>query len=120
VTSLVHGEEVAESNIRAAQILFGGSLDGISKRDLLTAAAEMPLTERARALPAPLIDLLAESGLCKSKSMARKDLKGGGIYVNNNRIVKEDTLLSEEDLLFEQYILLRKGKKNYHLLQFMS
>ena len=71
----------------------------------------MPLTERGRALPVPLIDLLAESGLCKSKSMARKDLKGGGIYVNNNRIVKEDTLLSEDDLLFEQYILLRKGKK---------
>lgn len=119
VTSLVHGEEAAESNIHAARILFGGSLDGVSERDLLTAAAEMPLTERARALPAPLIDLLAESGLCKSKSMARKDLKGGGIYVNNNRIVKEDTLLSEEDLLFEQYILLRKGKKNYHLLQFV-
>ncbi len=120
VTALVHGEEAAESNIRAAQILFGGSLDGVTERDLLTAATEMPLTERPRALPVPLVDLLAGSGLCKSKSMARKDLKGGGIYVNNSRIVGEDTLLSEEDLLFEQYILLRKGKKNYHLLQFMS
>ncbi len=119
VTALVHGKEAAESNIRAARILFGGSLDGVTERDLLAAATEMPLSERARALPLKLIDLLVESGLCKSKSMARKDLKGGGIYVNNNRIVNEDTLLSEEDLLFEQYILLRKGKKNYHLLQFM-
>lgn len=117
ITTLVHGKEAAESNIRAAQILFGGSLEGMAERDLLTAASEMPRTERGRNLPLPLVDVLVDSGLCKSKSMARKDLKGGGIYVNNHRIADENVLLSEEHLLFEQYILLRKGKKNYHLLQ---
>lgn len=120
VTTLVHGKDATESIIRASAILFGGSLAGVTERDLLMAAAEMPLTKRAHNLPLPLVDLLVDSGLCKSKSMARKDLKGGGIYVNNNRTQDENASLSEEDLLFEQYILLRKGKKNYHLLQLTS
>jgi tyrosyl-tRNA synthetase len=120
VTTLVHGQGAAESIIRASEILFGGSLTGITERDLLTASAEMPLTKCARTLPLPLVDLLVDAGLCKSKSMARKDLKGGGIYVNNTRAQDENASLSEEHLLFEQYILLRKGKKNYHLFQLTS
>ncbi len=49
--------------------------------------------------------------------MARKDLTGGGIYVNNNRIGEEGAEISADDLLFGRYVLLRKGKKNYHLLE---
>ena len=49
--------------------------------------------------------------------MARKDLKGGGIYVNNNRRGEESAEISPGDLLFGRYVLLRKGKKNYHLLE---
>ncbi|MFC1492006.1 tyrosine--tRNA ligase [Nitrospinota bacterium] len=118
VTGLVHGAEAAESNIRAARILFGGPLDGVAERDLLTAASEMPRTKRSGAPPLPLIDVLVESGLCKSKSMARKDLMGGGIYVNNNRVGEESAEISSDDLLFGRYVLLRKGKKNYHLIEF--
>ncbi|HJP13681.1 MAG TPA: tyrosine--tRNA ligase [Nitrospinota bacterium] len=117
LTSLVHGAEVAESNIRAARILFGGPLDGVEERDLLAAAAEMPRTARSGAPPLLLVDVLVESGLSKSRSMARKDLTGGGIYVNNNRIGEEGAEISADDLLFGRYVLLRKGKKNYHLLE---
>jgi tyrosyl-tRNA synthetase len=118
ITTLVHGEEAAESNIRAARILFGGTLEGIEERDLLAAAGEMPSSLKTSAPPFPLIDTLVESGLCKSKSMARKDLSGGGIYVNNNRIGEESAEISSGDLLFGRYVLLRKGKKNYHLIEF--
>ena len=120
ITALVHGAETAQSNVRAARILFGGSLDGIEERDLLTAAAEMPRTARTDTLPVPLVDVLVESGLCKSKSMARKDISGGGIYVNNNRMGGENAQISSSDLLFGRYVLLRKGKKNYHLLEIKS
>jgi tyrosyl-tRNA synthetase len=77
----------------------------------------MPRTVRSGDLPFSLIDVLVESGLCKSKSMARKDLTGGGIYVNNNRCGEECAEISQSDLLFDRYVLLRKGKKNYHLLE---
>ncbi|MEE9273895.1 MAG: tyrosine--tRNA ligase [bacterium] len=118
VTALVHGEEAARSAERAAEILFGGDLEGIEERDLLEAAGEMPRTAHAAAPPLVLVDALVETGLCRSKGMARKDLSGGGIYVNNRRVAEEDASLSRADLLFGRYVLLRKGKKNYHLLEF--
>ena len=118
LTTLVHGSAAARSVERAAKILFGAQLDGIEKTDLLSAAEEMPKTLQSGAPPFPLIEILLETGLSKSKSMARKELNGGGIYVNNRRITSEKSVLSDDDLLFGQYILLRKGKKNYHLLEF--
>lgn len=118
LTTLVHGRAAARSAERAAKILFGAQLDGIEKNDLLSAAEEMPKTLQSGAPPYPLVDILLETGLSKSKSMARNDLRGGGIYVNNRRITNEESVLSVSDILFGQYILLRKGKKNYHLLEF--
>ncbi len=117
LTTLVHGAAAARSAERAAEILFGAQLDGIEKTDLLSAAEEMPKTLQSGAPPYPLIDILLETGLSKSKSLARKELRGGGIYVNNCRITDETSALSADDILFGQYILLRKGKKNYHLLE---
>jgi len=117
-TLLVHGEDAAQSAERASQILFGGALEGIAERDLLAAAEEVPRTARPGGADLPLVDTLVETGLCRSKSMARKDLQGGGIYVNNRRIAEEDAALSRGDLLFGRYVLLRKGKKNYHLIEF--
>ena len=118
LTTLVHGAAAARSAERAAEILFGAQLDGIEKTDLLSAAEEMPKTQRSGEPPYPLIDILLETGLSRSKTLARKELSGGGIYVNNRRVTDEESVLSQDDKLFGQYILLRKGKKNYHLLEF--
>ncbi|MBI3128449.1 MAG: tyrosine--tRNA ligase [Candidatus Tectomicrobia bacterium] len=118
MTSLAHGEEAARSAAKASMILFGGELEGIREGDLLAAAEEMPRTERGGALPLPLVDALVETQLSSSKGMARKDIQGGGVYVNNRRIGEEGAALSRNDLLFGKYVLLRKGKKNYHLVQF--
>ena len=118
LTTLVHGAAAARSSERAARILFGAGLDDIEKTDLLSAAEEMPRTLPSGAPPYPLIDILLETGLSKSKTLARKELRGGGIYVNNRRVTDEGSVLSDDDILFGQYILLRKGKKNYHLLEF--
>ena len=118
LTTLIHGAAAAQSAERAARILFGAQLDGIEKTDLLSAAEEMPKTLRSGEPPYPLIDILLETGLSRSKTLARKELSGGGIYVNNRRVTDEESVLSRDDKLFGQYILLRKGKKNYHLLEF--
>ncbi len=117
LTTLAHGASAARSAERAAEVLFGAPLDGIEKDDLLCAAEEMPRTRRGGAPPYPLIDALVETGLCRSKSLARKDVQGGGIYVNNRRVTAEESALSADDVLFGGYILLRKGKRNYHLLE---
>ena len=65
----------------------------------------------------PFVELLALSGLCPSKGQARKDLEGGGIYINNVREGNHQRTLRLEELLFGKHLLLRKGKRNYVVLE---
>ncbi len=60
-----------------------------------------------------LLELLVHSGLCQSKGQARKDIEGGGIYVNNDRETNIQRVVTTADLLNDRLLLLRKGKKNY-------
>ena len=117
VTSLLHGEAATMEAIGASEILFGGRLDDISEGTFQEIVGEVPSKDIARSQLAdagfPLIDLLVQAGLCPSKGQARKDLEGGGIYVNNVRETNGQRALHDADLLFGQHLLLRKGKRNY-------
>ena len=117
MTDLVHGEQATKEAIRASEILFGGELEGISEATFNEIVGEVPSKElekaRLEGVGLPLIELLVHSGLCASKGQARKDLEGGGIYVNNVREANVPRLISTNDLLFGKHLLLRKGKRNY-------
>jgi tyrosyl-tRNA synthetase len=65
-----------------------------------------------------LVDLAAEVGLEPSKSAARRTVTQGGLYVNNRQERDPDRIVREEDLLAGRYLLLRKGRKRYHLVRF--
>ena len=64
----------------------------------------------------PLVELLVHAGLCPSKGQARKDIEGGGVYVNNIRETNFQRAIAASELLFGKYLLLRKGKRNYVVL----
>ena len=64
----------------------------------------------------PLLELLVVSGLSPSKGQARKDVEGGGIYLNNIREADPQRDVGPKDLLFGKHLLLRKGKRNYVVL----
>jgi len=117
MTDLVHGEAATKEAIRASEILFGGELDGISESTFNEIVGEVPTKEVSRAMLGgagqPLLELLVHSGLCPSKGQARKDLEGGGIYLNNVREANLQRAVSDGDLLFGKHLLLRKGKRNY-------
>ena len=120
VTSLVHGESACADAIRASEILFGGGLEGISEETFKEVVGEVPSREIEKAklngAGSPLVELLIHSGLCPSKGQARKDVEGGGIYVNNVRENNFQRLVASHDLLFGKHVLLRKGKRNYVVL----
>ncbi len=120
VTDMIHGATATEDAIKASEILFGGEIAGISEENFADVAAEVPSTDLAKTKldgeGAMLIDLLVSGSLCKSKGEARRDIKGGGIYVNNLRQSDEGQTVNSGSLLFGKYLLLRKGKKNYALL----
>ncbi|MFM7751532.1 MAG: tyrosine--tRNA ligase, partial [Opitutaceae bacterium] len=120
MTLLVHGPVRLAGALKASEVLFGGTLDGLGETDFADIVAEAPgkPLERARlaGAGAALIDLLVHSGLCPSKGQARKDLEGGGIYVNNVRVGDHARHITEADVVFGRHILLRKGKRSYCVL----
>ncbi|MBL9200606.1 MAG: tyrosine--tRNA ligase [Opitutaceae bacterium] len=120
VTALVHGDAALAAALKASEILFGGSLDGVTEEIFSDVVGEVPTKEVERAKlaapGAPLTDLLVHAGLCPSKGQARKDIEGGGIYVNNVRVAEATRTVTADDLLFGQHLLLRKGKRSYAVL----
>lgn len=119
VTTLVHGDAACQDAIRASELMFGGGLEGISEELFRDVVGEVPTKPLARGLLEPgvaLADALVLAGLAPSKGQARKDIEGGGIYVNNKRVAEATRLLGVGDLLFGAYILLRKGKRTYTVL----
>ena len=118
VTHLVHGEEVAREMVRAAEVVYHHRIKDLSDETLAAVFASVPSTDLARAeLDAglELVELLARTELLPSKSEARRQLKSGGIYVNNVR-AEGETQLDRSHLASESFIVLRSGKKNYHLV----
>lgn len=117
MTDLIHGESATAEAIRASEILFGGGLEGISEATFSDIAGEVPSKEieksKLEGAGLPLVELLVHSGLCPSKGQARKDVEGGGVYVNNIRETNFQRAVTTGDLLFGKYLLLRKGKRNY-------
>jgi tyrosyl-tRNA synthetase len=120
VTDLVHGPSATAEAMRASEILFGGGLEGISETTFRDIVNEAPSKEIARTglegAGLPLVEVLLHSGLSPSKGQARKDIEGGGIYLNNVRQDSFQRHVTGADLLFGRYLLLRKGKRNYAVL----
>jgi tyrosyl-tRNA synthetase len=120
VTDLVHGPAATAEAMRASEILFGGDLAGISEATFNDIVGEVPTKEIAKSgldgAGKPLVELLVHSGLCPSKGQARKDIEGGGAYVNNVREASSQRTVTAQDLLFGKHLLLRKGKRNYVVL----
>ncbi|GGS77303.1 tyrosine--tRNA ligase [Planobispora rosea] len=109
-TTLLHGADECAAVIAASAALFGrGSLEELPAHTLGAALAEVPRAE-VPALGALFVDLLAETGLVKSKSEARRTVKEGGAYLNNVKITDEAYVPSSEDLLHGRYLVLRRGK----------
>src|SRR5882724_8274724 len=119
-TELVHGPHATTEAIRASEILFGGELAGVSQSTFQEIVGEVPTKEIPKAqldgTGKALVELLTHSGLSPSKGQARKDIEGGGVYVNNVREAGFQRTISASDLLFGKYLLLRKGKRNYAVL----
>jgi tyrosyl-tRNA synthetase len=122
LTTLIHGADAAKDAIRASEILFGGSLEGITQKQFDEVIAEVPnvtLSKEILGQPAgALIDVLIAAGLCPSKGQARKDIQANGINLNNARVTDVALTLTTEHLLFGKFVLLRKGKRNYALVRF--
>lgn len=123
LTTLVHGELEYQKAVKASEALFSQEIGQLDAQSLLEVLADAPSTTCQRSEldgVLMLLDLLVKTGLCGSKGEAKKDIQGGGIYLNNLRMSDIGFKLSTEHLIGGQYLVLRKGKKNHHLVAFHS
>jgi tyrosyl-tRNA synthetase len=121
VTKLVHCEAELARVEKASQALFGTAIKELDERTLLDVMGGAPSTKKDKSVLSngyALIDALVDSTLCASKGAARKEITAGGIYVNNERVADAAAMLQGKDLIAGSNIVLRKGKKTYHLLSF--
>lgn len=114
VTELVHGEDETRKAEAAGRALFGqGEIRDLDLATLGAALGELPRTTLQVGQEIPTwIDLIAATGLVESKSAARRIIKEGGAYLNNEKVSGEDFAPTTSDLLHGRYLLLRKGKRD--------
>lgn len=113
ITSLVHSPDIAERVEKAARALFGqDDLASLDEATLLSAIAELPHVELGASDPIPSwIDLAAQAGVVESKSAARRLVKEGGAYLNNEKISDEAYTPAKSSFLCGKIAILRKGKR---------
>ena len=112
VTKLLHGEEEALAAQDASRSLF----TGIGNKD------GMPVTELSADVldtGIPIIDLFVMTGLCSSKSEARRLIQQGGAKINDTKIDDVDALITRESFL-DGRIILKAGKKRFHRIDLQS
>ena len=114
LTSLIHGESETLKVEAAAKALFGqGELADLDIETLSGALSELPRTNLSKGAPIPTwVDLIVATGLVESKSAARRIVKEGGAYLNNEKIVGEDFAPTAQSLLHGRFLVLRKGKRD--------
>jgi tyrosyl-tRNA synthetase len=114
LTTLIHGEETSARVEEAAKALFGqGDLTSLDEKTLASALSELPRVQISAKDEIPTwVDLLAAAGVVDSKSAARRIVKEGGAYLNNEKISGEDFRLEKSHFLCGKYAVLRKGKRD--------
>lgn len=121
MTTLVHGAHNTDAVKLASQALFGradlAELDAVT---LAGALQETPIAEFAADARPTIVELLVASGLVDSNGAARRTIKEGGAYVNNERIADPEWVASDQDLLHGSWLVLRKGKRNFAGARFAS
>jgi tyrosyl-tRNA synthetase len=120
VTALVHGDDQVQRAERAAQVLFVDDIRAADVDDVLMVFEDAPSTELS--LPdggMPLAEMLATVKLVPSKSEAMRLLKSGGVYVNNVRAADEKARLTIADAIGGRLIVLRKGRKEPHVVKLL-
>jgi len=117
MTRCVHGEHGLAIAQRASDAFFGGSFDGLTAADLEGVFASVPSKEIPNLIGQPLLDVAALSGLCASKSEARRLLQQGGLSINQTRVTDPAATVTPDMLIEGRIMVLRSGKKNYCLVK---
>ena len=111
----LHGKEEYEKAVKMSEALFSGNVKDLTVKDidlLFKDAEKKELTEEMN-----IVDLLVNLTICSSKREAREFVSGGTISINGDKVTDLEKTLSKKDAIENKYIILRRGKKKYFLIE---
>lgn len=121
ITKLVHGEIAFKKAERASRILFGEEISGLKRDEILDIFSDVPSSQLTKTVfkgrGISVLKLATICGLTSSKGEAKRLIQGGGLYLNNRRVTNEQKKVSLLDSIEGRFFVLRKGQKQYHLIQ---
>jgi tyrosyl-tRNA synthetase len=121
MTRMLHEETALAKAEQASQVLFGGEIAGLSAGEVADIFAEVPSGDvpagKLQGQGLAMVDLLVECKVVPSKGEARRAIEAGGIYINNHRVSDAGLKVTSVDAIDHQFIVLRKGRKNYWLVR---
>ncbi len=116
MTRFIHGDEGLTSAERISEALFTGELQSLTESELAQLQLDgMPSTVLDSA-SINLVDLVAQTGLAKSKTQAREFINGNAISINGEKVSDLEANCEASQGFFGKYLILRRGKKQFHLV----
>jgi tyrosyl-tRNA synthetase len=116
MTRFVHSQEALDEAISISQALFSGDIQNLTADQIATTFKDVPSSEAAKG-EHNLVELLVDvTGIEPSRRQAREDIKNGAIRLKGSQIQDVDYVVSEKDSYDNRFIIVRKGKKKYFLI----
>jgi tyrosyl-tRNA synthetase len=116
VTRLIHGDEGVREAESISEALFSGDVASLTEQQLIHAFREVPTTRLSGLAGLTLTDVLVRTGLAPSRRAGRELLASGAVLVNGRLVTDPAEGVSRDRALHQRYLLLRKGKRTYHLV----
>lgn len=123
MTETLHGPMALQKAEQATDVLFGGSLEGLDAAEIADIFTDVPSTEIGRSEFADglnVVDLFAQTSLASGKGDAKRSIEGGGMYINNQRVEDTQNTVTTSAAIEGQFLVLRKGRKKYHLVKIVE
>ena len=111
----LHGEEEYNKAVQISEAFFSGNFRNLSAEQLKDAFYDMPVSDVEEGTP--LIEALVNTKIAQSKREAREFVKNGSISLNGDRTQDLEKVLTKEDTLDGETLVIRKGKKNYFIIK---
>ncbi|MFP3323607.1 tyrosine--tRNA ligase [Planococcus sp. SIMBA_160] len=118
MTKLIHGEAALLDAQRITKALFSGDLKSLSADEMKAAFKDVPSVEMPK-LTKPIVDFIVDGNVSASKRQAREDITNGAISINGEKIRDLEYVVDEKDRLDDEFAIVRRGKKKYHMIHFV-
>ena len=113
----LHGEEEFEKALNMSRALFSGDVSKLSANDIEVVFKDIEKVEISNDMN--LVDMLVEKKICSSKREAREFVTAGTISINGEKITDLELVVNKEMAIEGKYLIVRRGKKKYHMLEWV-